>query len=61
MKTTTELKQNRNNPEGVLKQKNGLQNNLGLFIEECRLQKRFFTGQITIGDYQSKKKILKMN
>lgn len=61
MKNTVEIKRKRNNTEGQLKLKNGMQNNTDAFMEECRLQKQFFSGQVSIEEYRDKGTILKIN
>jgi hypothetical protein len=56
MKNIKSLKGKKNDLAVSLKQKSAIKKNLDLFLEECRLQKRFFTGQVTIEEYKNRKK-----
>jgi hypothetical protein len=62
MKNTTDIKQKSNGIQDALKQKSGIvTNQIDAFLEECKLQKRFFSGQMSIEDYIGMKKKTKNN
>ena len=60
MNNQTQLNNTRNEPKSASEQKIPNPVNILSFLEEGDLQKRFFSGQITVEEYQRKKKILKM-
>jgi len=60
MNKQTQFTYNRNESKNTSKQTIPNPVNILSFLEEGNLQKRFFSGQITVEEYQKRKKILKM-
>jgi len=60
MKTTMDIKRTGKGDKGIYKPKSGvLTHHLDLFLEECRVQKQFFSGQMSIEEYIGMKKKVK--
>ncbi len=60
MNNQTQFNDNRMEVKSVPEQKKPNPVNILSVLEEGNLQKRFFSGQITVEEYKRKKKILKM-
>ncbi len=57
MENPSGTKQKINGTDSILKQKNSiLTHHIDSFLEECRVQKRFFSGQMPIEEYIGIKK-----